>query len=287
MRSLLLLVLSTAAACTGQLDPAGTADAGDGDGDGDGDSEESDAGVTTARGRVTGTQGLGLNLRAEPSTESAVVALLPEGTIVDLLGDPDAGWYRARRDADAGYVSADFIVVLQDGAGDGGVLNLLPWAAETTFRVTQAHGTFSHVGVNLWAWDFGMPAGTPVLAAHNGVVRMSRSDGGGGCCDPSCGPQANYVILGRGDGLESAYVHLQEALVAPGDVVTRGDLIGLSGESGYVCGAHLHFQMQTVPADPATRYGQSVQDFFHDSGAPIDHAEGDEPVSKNGVLDIP
>jgi murein DD-endopeptidase MepM/ murein hydrolase activator NlpD len=236
---------------------------------------------------VTGTGGIGLNVRAEPSTEAEVLAVLPEGSIVDLLGDAADGWYRVRHQLAEGYASADFIVVLEEGAQEGGVLNLLPWTAETSFRVTQAHGTFSHVGVNYWAWDFGMPVGTPVLAAHNGVVRMARSDGGGGCCDPSCGPQANYVIIGRGDGTESAYVHLQEALVAPGQVVTRGDLVGLSGETGYVCGAHLHFQMQAVPEDPTTRYGQSVQDVFHDIGSPFDPQEGTDPVSKNGVLDIP
>jgi murein DD-endopeptidase MepM/ murein hydrolase activator NlpD len=277
-RSLLALLLS--AACAGEVAEHGASPDGGGGGGGD-DSAPS------ARGRVTGTAGLGLNLRAQPSTEAEVVALLPEAAIVDLFGDPTDGWYRARHQSDDGYLSAEFIVVLEDGAQDGGVLNLLPWAAETSFSVTQAHGTFSHVGINQWAWDFGMPVGTPVLAAHNGVVRMSRSDGGGGCCDPSCGPQANYVIIERGDGLESAYIHLSEALVAPGEVVTRGDLVGMSGETGYVCGAHLHFQMQTVPADRTTRYGQSVQDYFHDSGAPVDHQEGEEPVSKNGVLDIP
>ena len=287
MRLALVCLFALAPACAGEVEDPGGASA-DGGAAGDGDQEGADAAPADVRqGRVTGTQGLGLNLRAQPSTDAEVLAVLPDGSVVELVGEPADGWYLARHQEREGYVSADFIVVLEPGAGDGGVLNLLPWTPETSFRVTQAHGTFSHVGVNLWAWDFGMPVGTPVLAAHNGVVRMARSDGGGGCCDPSCGPQANYVILDRGDGTESAYVHLQEALVSPGQVVTRGEIIGLSGESGYVCGAHLHFQMQAKPSDPNVRYGQSVQDFFHDSGAPVDHQAGEEPVSKNGVLDIP
>jgi murein DD-endopeptidase MepM/ murein hydrolase activator NlpD len=272
-----LILLVCGAACAGEVGFGA-----------DGGTAASDAAPGEARrGRVTGTAGVGLNLRAQPSTDAEVLAVVPEGSIVDLLGDADAGWYRARYQDTEGYLSADFIVVLEEGAQDGGILNLLPWAAETSFRVTQAHGTFSHVGINYWAWDFGMPVGTPVLAAHNGVVRMARSDGGGGCCDPSCGPQANYVIIERGDGTESAYVHLSEALVSPGQVITRGDLVGLSGESGYVCGAHLHFQMQGVPDDRTTRYGQSVEDVFHDIGEPFDPQEGTDPVSKNGVLDIP
>src|SRR5688572_4942892 len=114
MRSLLIILLSAAAGCTGELDPAGSPDAGAGGGGGD-QGDEGDEDIAIALGRVTGTNGIGLNLRAEPSTEAAVIELLPEGTIVELLGDPDGGWYRARRDAAEGYVSADFIVVLEEG----------------------------------------------------------------------------------------------------------------------------------------------------------------------------
>ena len=64
---------------------------------------------------------------------------------------------------------------------------------------------------------------------------------------------ANYVTIGHDDGSQAVYVHLQMngALVKLGDWVTTGDLIGLSGNTGYSTGPHLHFKVsqQKSPAD--------------------------------------
>lgn len=197
----------------------------------------------------------------------------------DGAGAPDdAGGPPVEEDPDAGIEEEP-----------GGTLNLLPWKPGKRFRVNQAHGGFSHNDTSYWAWDFDLPVGSAVLAAHNGVVRLARGDSHSGCCDRSCGPKANYVILEKGDGTESAYLHLSEVFVKKGDVVTRGQRIGRSGETGYVCGAHLHFQMQRVPDDRTSRYSQSVHSFFHDRGAdePFDPQVGAHPMSRNGTLDVP
>jgi len=234
-----------------------------------------------------------LNLRDAPSTEAEVLALMPEGVVVDILSGPDDNWYQLRYAEKEGYGFGDYLVELEPGEepeGSGGVLNLLPWTAETSYRVSRAHGdTGGHTGDSYWAWDFAMPVGTKVLAAHDGVVRKSRAVGHQGCCSESCGQYANYVVIDRGDGRESLYLHLSDANVSVGQHVTRGDLIGKSGESGYACGAHLHFQMQKSPSGGGTsyQYNKSVEDFFHDTGKPKDPGPGDTPVSKNGVLDIP
>src|SRR5690606_29260434 len=118
---------------------------------------------------------------------------------------------------------------------------LLPFAPDTGWNVTQAHGGFSHNGdYAYWAWDFGTPVGTPLFATHDGQVRLARGDQGVGCCDVACVNNANYVVIDKGDGTESNFVHLSAVTVSAGEFVTRGDLIGYTGESGYVCGAHLH-----------------------------------------------
>jgi len=208
-----------------------------------------------------------------------------EGVPVDPAEVADAG---SQADAAPGARDAAPDVGMDAGVDEaGGTLNLLPWRPGKRFRVNQAHGGFSHNDTSYWAWDFDLPVGTAVLAAHNGVVRLARGDSDRGCCDQSCGPLANYVILEKGDGTESAYLHLSEVLVAKGDVVTRGQKIGRSGETGYVCGAHLHFQMQRVPDDRTSRYSQSVHSFFHDKGEAFDPQVGARPLSRNGELDIP
>ena len=102
-----------------------------------------------------------------------------------------------------------------------------PFSNETTF----------HKGV-----DVAVPKGTEVLACGAGTVTSSAYDETGG----------NYIILSHGDGKTSYYGHLQTRIVAKGDEVSAGDVIGLSGDSGRVTGAHLHFQLtyQERTVDP-------------------------------------
>ena len=67
---------------------------------------------------------------------------------------------------------------------------------------------------------------------------------------------ANYVTIGHDDGSQAVYVHLQMngALVELGDWVTTGEVIGLSGNTGFSTGPHLHFKVsqQKSPADFAS-----------------------------------
>jgi murein DD-endopeptidase MepM/ murein hydrolase activator NlpD len=119
----------------------------------------------------------------------------------------------------------------------------VPFGCGLAFPVSQAHNTGSHVQFDRWAWDFRMPAGTPVLAALDGTVRLARGDSTDGGCDPQFAPKANYVVLEHGQGLETQYLHLQKVVVTPGARVKAGDLLGYSGSTGWACGAHLHFKV--------------------------------------------
>jgi murein DD-endopeptidase MepM/ murein hydrolase activator NlpD len=103
---------------------------------------------------------------------------------------------------------------------------------------------------DVWAWDFRMPSGVPIVAAADGMVRMSRGDSTRGGCDPSFAPDANYVIIAHADDLETQYLHLETVVVAAGDKVKAGDLIGYSGKTGWACGSHLHFKVAR-PDGPA------------------------------------
>ena len=96
---------------------------------------------------------------------------------------------------------------------------------------------------DVWAWDFRMPEGTPVVAARDGVVRMARGDSNEGGCDPKFAPLANYVVVDHGDGVETQYLHFSSVVVTAGERVRSGDLLGYSGKTGWACGAHLHFKV--------------------------------------------
>ena len=81
--------------------------------------------------------------------------------------------------------------------------------------------------------DVAVPEGTEVRAASGGTVTASAYNSVGG----------NYVKITHDNGTESYYGHLQTRIVAKGDTVERGDVIGLSGSTGKVTGPHLHFQL--------------------------------------------
>lgn len=90
--------------------------------------------------------------------------------------------------------------------------------------------------------DFRAKVGTPIVAANSGRVALvkDRFYSGG------------TVLLDHGEGVYSCYFHLSAFSVVEGDLVQKGQKIGLSGESGRVTGPHLHFSVRVngVQVDP-------------------------------------
>lgn len=124
------------------------------------------------------------------------------------------------------------------------VVYLMPYATGHSYRVLQGYGSrFSHTGLEQYAVDFRMTEGTPVHAARSGVVAKIEESHSIGCWEDGCGRYANYIVILHDDETTGEYYHLQQngVLVAPGDYVTAGDIIGLSGNTGHTTMPHLHF----------------------------------------------
>ncbi|MCA1788502.1 MAG: peptidoglycan DD-metalloendopeptidase family protein [Thioalkalivibrio sp.] len=85
-----------------------------------------------------------------------------------------------------------------------------------------------HVGT-----DFATPVGTPIIAPANGKVTQVDSHRHAG----------HYLVIEHGQGYTTRYLHLQKALVRPGQSVERGQRIALSGNSGRTTSAHLHYEL--------------------------------------------
>ena len=87
--------------------------------------------------------------------------------------------------------------------------------------------------------DFAAPEGTPYYAADAGKV-IAATNGGG-----DNGGAGNWIVIDHGNGLVTKYMHSLVTFVKPGDVVERGQNIGLVGTTGQSTGPHLHFQVET------------------------------------------
>lgn len=116
-------------------------------------------------------------------------------------------------------------------------------------RIDQGYGgRFSHEDEqNRYAVDFAVPVGTPVLAARDGVVMQAESgfDAAGLNAARYAG-RANYIRIVHDDGTMAVYAHLKPdgVLARVGQRVRAGQQIGLSGNTGYTTGPHLHFVVQ-------------------------------------------
>ncbi len=116
-------------------------------------------------------------------------------------------------------------------------------------RVAQGWGgRFSHgEPENHNAVDFAAEIGTAVLAARDGVVMEVESDfDRPGLSAERFGDRANLVRILHDDGTMAVYAHLAPdgVSVSAGQRVRRGQRIGLSGNTGFTTGPHLHFVVQ-------------------------------------------
>jgi len=115
---------------------------------------------------------------------------------------------------------------------------------EENKRHLLVQGYFSHyTHKNRAALDFKMKKGTRVCAARAGVVVRLKKDGARGGADIKYRPDGNYIVIQHKDSTRSGYWHLRHnaVFVNVGDTVSQGQVIGLSGRTGYSYFPHLHF----------------------------------------------
>jgi len=125
----------------------------------------------------------------------------------------------------------------------------LPYKTGESYLVSQSFGgTISHSGQHQYAVDFAMPEGTPICAARGGVVIASEVCSNINGLGDSFQDQANFLCIRHPDMTIGMYGHLKQfsIFVKPGDTVRRGDVIALSGNTGWSTGPHLHFAVHKV-----------------------------------------
>jgi len=127
----------------------------------------------------------------------------------------------------------------------GAFLDPLPGARRTAgygdrreYAYSDGSSSFSiHEGI-----DIATPTGTPVPACGRGRVVFAGQRILTG----------NSVVIEHLPGLFSLYYHLSALVAKQGEVVERGQIIGLSGMTGFATGPHLHWEVEAsgIAVDP-------------------------------------
>lgn len=109
----------------------------------------------------------------------------------------------------------------------------MSWPIPGHYYVSSGLGTrwgSPHNGIDIPA-----PIGTPVYACADGYVITAQSN------YYNCG---NAILISHGNGATSMYYHLSGFAVSAGQNVSKGQLIGYSGNTGFSTGPHLHWGLR-------------------------------------------
>ena len=96
-------------------------------------------------------------------------------------------------------------------------------------------GSTNHKGVDICNVGYT----SSVYATKSGRVLLTNSSGWGG-------GYGNYVVIDHGGGLTTLYAHMSVVQVSPGDTVSQGTVIGVTGNTGASTGPHLHYEVRTT-----------------------------------------
>lgn len=137
------------------------------------------------------------------------------------------------------------------------------WPVNPARGITAYYREVSYAkffGMQHNAIDIRASQGTPVRSAEDGVVYKAIDNGYG----------YSYIMIAHYGGYMTLYGHISNILVTEGDVVSEGDIIGLSGgvpgtkgAGVYTTGAHLHFEIlkDGLYTDPLDSMNLAYLDF--------------------------
>ncbi len=161
---------------------------------------------------------------------------------------------------------------------DTSYIYALPYEEGKSYRMIQGYfSRFTHL--ERAAIDFKMKKGTKIAAARGGIVLQVKKDGSKGKLNRKYRNEGNYIIIQHADNSRAGYWHLQKegVFVNIGDTVIQGQIIGLSGKTGYTATPHLHFlvwgskngRWQSIPTRFETRKGASYLKWWRKYKRPL------------------
>lgn len=201
-----------------------------------------------------------LRLRGDAGLAKETIGEINQGQLCYVLNGPvmadDLPWYQIgavcldgawRVGWSAGAYGGDTLLAPYTPAVHVGSPVRQPMYVSQMFGENpDVYGRFGYLGHN--GIDLATPVGTPILAIDAGVASHAKNDPTG---------YGNYVRIDHEWGI-SLYGHLSQLHVQPWQSVNRGQVIGLSGNSGMSTGPHLHFEVRLHPVNDGNGYGGRV-----------------------------
>lgn len=155
---------------------------------------------------------------------------------------------------------------------------LTPYPCNLPFLISQKWGenpefykTIGMKGHN--GWDLAVPVGTPIYSTIDGTVFYAQVDG----------TEAKTIAINTLDlfdynvgqvQFQTLYTHLSDIKVSVGQIVKKGQLIGLSGNTGrYTTGPHLHYGIHPVINNVSIEAGNG----YNGAVDPVHHFDGTYP----------
>jgi hypothetical protein len=155
--------------------------------------------------------------------------------------------------------------------------SILPIKTDQKIRFTSEYGKRPDPFTKEIKWhsgiDMAIPIGTEILATAGGSVEMIAESTSG---------YGNMILLSHGEGYKTRYAQLSAIHVKKGDKVAKGQVIGLSGNSGRSTAPHLHYEV--MKGDKKVNPIHYIKN--HDLGQPLQpaikskstgHSEEQEP----------
>ena len=121
-----------------------------------------------------------------------------------------------------------------------------PYIVPLDSKITSAFGIARVYNDTLKGYhsgtDFRAKIGTPIIASNDGKVVLAQNRFYSG----------NSIIIDHGEGIYTCYYHMSQFKVKKGAMVKKGEVIGLSGDTGRITGPHLHFSTRVggLQVDP-------------------------------------
>ena len=114
-------------------------------------------------------------------------------------------------------------------------------------QIYAKFGLKGHDGIDLRTRFLDSPLGRRyITASHDGIVEIVRADSGG---------YGTHIRLRGIDGCMTIYGHLTKAYVSKDQKVKAGERIGLTGNTGFSSGPHLHFEFRPAGWEQNTKNG--------------------------------